>query len=203
VFKFYFQAWILLSLAAAFAASVLISDRWISPLYGIGIIIVIGLGLVYPAFGLPHKTDNFRFARPEQRTLDGAAYLAASKPDDYRAIQFMQQLEPGVVAEAVGGSYTEYARISTFTGMPAVLNWPGHEGQWRDYALQGSREGDIETLYTTNDWFTAREIIDRYHIRYIYVGDLERTTYPVNEEKFGRYLKPIFQEGSVTVYEVP
>ncbi|MGB8984169.1 MAG: DUF2298 domain-containing protein [Anaerolineales bacterium] len=203
VFKFYFQAWILLSLAAAFGAAVTISDRRISPLYGIGIITVIGLGLVYPAFSLPHKTDNFRFARPEQRTLDGAAYLAGSKPDDYRAIQFMQQLDPGVVAEAVGGSYTEYGRVSTFTGLPAVLNWPGHEGQWRDYALQGSREGDIETLYTTNNWFTAREIIDRYQIRYIYVGDLERTTYPVNEEKFGRYLKPVFQEGSVTIYEVP
>ena len=171
-------------------------------LYAAVIVIVIGAGLVYPIFSLPNKTDDFKFAHPEQRTLDGAAYLANSMPDDYQAIQFMQQLEPGVVVEAVGDSYTEYARISTFTGMPTVLNWPNHEGQWRDSALQGSRKQDIETLYTTNDWVTTQDIINRYDIRYIYVGNLERTIYRVNEEKFNRFLKPIFQQGSVTIYEV-
>jgi uncharacterized membrane protein len=140
---------------------------------------------------------------PEQRTLNGEAYLVNSMPDDYQAIQFMQALEPGVVAEAVGGQYSEYARISTFTGLPAVLGWPGHEGQWRDTSLQGSRKDDIQTLYTSPDWATTQDIINRYHIRYIVVGNLERTTYQVNEEKFNKFLKPIFQQGSITVYEVP
>jgi len=84
-----------------------------------------------------------------------------------------------------------------------VLGWGNHEGQWRDQALQGSREADIETLYSINDWGTTQEIIDRYDIRYVYVGSLERNTYRVNEEKFNRFLKPVFQQGSVTVYEVP
>ena len=124
-------------------------------------------------------------------------------PDDYQAIQFMKQLDEGVVAEAVGGQYSEFARISTFTGLPTVLGWPGHEGQWRDQALQGSREQDIETLYSTPDWVTAQDIINRYHIQYVVVGNLERTAYRVNEDKFNRFLKPIFQQGSVTVYEAP
>jgi uncharacterized membrane protein len=124
-------------------------------------------------------------------------------PDDYQAFQFMQGLDPGVVAEAVGGQYSEFARVSTFTGMPTVLGWPGHEGQWRDDALQGSRQDDIATLYATDDWNVAREIIDRYDIRYVYVGNLERTTYPVNEEKFNLFSKPIYQLGNVTIYEVP
>jgi uncharacterized membrane protein len=141
--------------------------------------------------------------RPEQRTLDGAAYLANMMPDDYQAIQFMQQLDPGVVAETAGGGYSEHARVATFTGMPNVLGWDNHESQWRDFALQGTRKADIEMLYTTNDWTAAQEIIDRYNIRYIYVGNLERNTYNVNQEKFDRFLKPIFQQGSVTVYEVP
>jgi uncharacterized membrane protein len=152
---------------------------------------------------LPSKTDDFKFAHPEQRTLDGAAYLANTMPDDYQAIQFLQQLGPGVVAEAVGGQYSEYARVSTFSGFPTVLGWPGHEGQWRDHALQGSREQDIETLYTTNDWVVTQEIINRYDIRYIYVGNLERSTYQVNEEKFNSFLKPVYQQGSVTIYEAP
>jgi uncharacterized membrane protein len=37
----------------------------------------------------------------------------------------------------------------------------------------------------------------------VFVGSLERTSYRVNEEKFNSTLKPVFQQGSVTVYEVP
>jgi len=115
----------------------------------------------------------------------------------------MKTLESGVVAEAVGGQYSEYARVSTFTGMPAVLGWPGHEGQWRKAYLQGTRQQDIQTLYTTTDWQTAQEIINSYGIRYVYVGPLERSTYPVNEEKFDHFLKRIYQQGNVAIYEVP
>jgi YYY domain-containing protein len=206
VFKFYYQAWILLSLAAAFTVAVMLSEArgFASALYRTVIVIVIGAGLAYPVFSLPSKTDNFKADHPEQRTLNGEAYLANSMPDDYQAIQFMKQLDQGVVAESVKDSYSEYARISTFTGLPSVLGWSNHEGQWRDLALQGSRKDDLQTLYSTPDWATTQEIIDRYNIRYIVVGNLERTTYPqLNEEKFSRFLKPIFQKGSITVYEVP
>jgi YYY domain-containing protein len=205
VFKFYYQAWILLSLAAAFGVAVMLSRLRgaASALYSIFIILVIGLGLFYPVFSIPSKTDNFKANNPSQRTLDGSAYLPNFMLEDTLAINFLQGLEPGVVAEAVGGQYSEYARVATFTGMPTVLGWPGHEGQWRDNALQGTRQDDIQTLYTTPDWSTAREIIQRYNIRYVYVGNLERSTYPVNEEKFTLFLKPVYQQGSVTIYEVP
>jgi uncharacterized membrane protein len=205
VFKFYYQAWILLSIAAAFTVVVLLAELrgLASILYTSLMIVVIALGLVYPVFSLPNKTDNFKAKAPEQRTLDGSAYLASFLPEDYQAFTFMKTLEPGVVAEAVGGQYSEYARVSTFTGMPAVLGWPGHESQWRNASLQGTRQQDIQTLYTTTDWQTAHEIINRYNIRYVYVGPLERSTYPVNEEKFDRFLKRIYQQGNVAIYEVP
>ena len=205
VFKFYYQAWILLSLAAAFAVAVLLSELrgLASTLYLIIIVLVISLGLFYPVFSIPSKTDNFKAKNPEQRTLDGAAYLANTMPDDYQAFQFMEQLDAGVVAEAVGGQYSEFARVSTYTGMPSVLGWPGHEGQWRDQSLQGSRQDDIATLYSTPDWVIAQEIINRYSIRYVYIGNLERTTYHVNEEKFNLFLKPVYKQGNVIIYEVP
>jgi YYY domain-containing protein len=205
VFKFYYQAWILLSLAAAYGAAVLLSRLRgaASTVYSVFIILVIGFGLFYPVFSIPSKTDNFKTNNPSQRTLDGSAYLPSFMPEDDQAITFLQALEPGVVAEAVGGQYSEYARVATFTGMPTVLGWPGHEGQWRDNALQGTRRDDIQTLYTTPDWSTAWEIIQRYNIRYVYVGTLERSSYPVNEEKFNLFLKPIYQQGNVTIYEVP
>ena len=207
VFKFYYQAWEFLSLAAAFGAAILFSELRgkAAALYTLVMVPVILMGLAYPVFALPNKTDNFKAEHPDQRTLDGAAYLANFMPDDYQAIQFMKGLDQGVVAEAASdrGNYTEYARIATFTGMPDVLGWPGHEGQWRDQSLQGTRMQDLDTLYATPDWNSAQDVINRYHIRYVVVGNLERSTYRVNEEKFNRFLKPIFQQGSITVYEVP
>jgi uncharacterized membrane protein len=108
------------------------------------------------------------------------------------------------VAEAVGGQYSGYARVSTLSGQSTVLGWPGHEGQWRGgYEEVGSRESDIRTLYETPDWGTALEIIQRYDIRYIYVGGLEWSTYSLVVEKFEQNLSPGFQQGNVTVYVVP
>ena len=108
------------------------------------------------------------------------------------------------MAEAVGGSYSGYARIATHSGVPTVIGWPWHEFQWRgSWDAHGSREADIKTLYETTDWETARAILDRYHITYIIVGGIERTTYQVNEAKFQRNLVVIFQAGSTIIYGVP
>jgi uncharacterized membrane protein len=81
------------------------------------------------------------------------------------------------VLEAVGEDYSAFghARISTFTGRPTVLGWAGHEVQW-DHD-PGDREADVRELYTTRDLATARGLIDRYRVRFVVVGPIERTTY--------------------------
>ena len=206
VFKFYYQAWILLSLAAAFGAAALLRSLrgpadWA---WRITLSLVLIMGLTYPALSLPNKTENFdpTFGR----TLDGAAHLDQENPDDAAAIRFLQDMPLGVVAEASipGGSYTHYGRISTHTGLPTILGWSGHEGQWRgSYEPQGTRLTDIETLYTTSDWIEASGVIQRYDIRYVVVGSLEKNTYSVKEEKFQRFLELIFQAGETAVYQVP
>ena len=129
----------------------------------------------------------------------------ARNPDEAAAILWLRSAPDGVIVEAsrLLMRIPAYGRISIYTGLPAVIGWGNHEGQWRDQALQGSRVQDIETLYSTPDWATTQEIINRYNIRYIFVGDLERSTYRVSEDKFNRFLKPVFQQGNVTVYEVP
>lgn len=203
IFKFYYQAWIVLSLAAAYGIAVLLQTmrgRWDIP-FRLVLIIVLGVGLTYPVLSLLNKTNNFK--PPFGYTLDDFDRVQRENPDEAAAINWLRSAPDGVVAEAVGGAYSNYARISIYTGLPTVLGWGNHEGQWRDQSLQGSRQNEIETLYTTNDWVTTQSIIDRYDIRYIYIGNLERSTYNVNEEKFNRFLKPVFQQGNVTVYEVP
>jgi len=217
VFKFYYQAWIVLSIASAYGIIVLLrpfdygSQSAFDPslrvhgmaniAFRIIFVLVLIVGLTYPALGLFNKTNNFKplFGY----TLDDFQRVQRENPDEAAGITWLKSAPDGVVAEAVGGAYSDYARISIYTGLPTVLGWGNHEGQWRDQALQGSRQQDIETLYTSNDWITTQDIINRYHIRYIFVGNLERTTYHVNEEKFNRFLKPAFQQGNVTIYEVP
>jgi uncharacterized membrane protein len=165
------------------------------------VVLVVIVGLAYPVFGYITKTNGFN--PPFEYTLDDFDRVQRENPDEAAAMLWLRSAPDGVIAEAVGGAYSAYARVSIYTGLPTVLGWGNHEGQWRDYALQGSRAQDIEALYTSPDWITAQAIIERYDIRYIYIGNLERSTYRVNEEKFNLFLKPVFQQGIVTIYAVP
>ncbi|WKZ46520.1 MAG: DUF2298 domain-containing protein [Anaerolineales bacterium] len=203
IFKFYYQAWILLSLAAAFGTAVLFMNlRGASKtIFNIVFAVVLIVGLTYPTFGIFNKTNNFN--PPYGLLLDDFDRVEIETPDEAAAILWLRSAPDGVVAEAVGGAYSSYARIANYTGLPTVLGWDNHEGQWRDGLLIGNRRQDIEILYTTPDTFTAQEIVARYNIRYIYIGDLERSTYPVEEGKFNSLYKMVFQQGNVTIYEAP
>jgi len=200
VFKFYYQAWMLWSLAAGFAAVVVLKrGYWIAK---ITVILFIMMGLMYPLLAFPAKTNDFQ--PTTGYTLDAGAYLAGQQPDEAAAIQWLSDAPDGVVAEAIGGQYSGYARVSTLSGQPAVLGWPGHEGQWRGgYTEVANREPDIRALYETPDWDTALEIIRRYDIDFVYIGTLELSTYALNQEKFDQYLEMGFQQGNVRVYLVP
>jgi YYY domain-containing protein len=207
IFKFYYQTWLLWSLAAAFGAAVLLQNlrgvrEWV---FRIGFSLLLLASLVYPALSIVTKTNNFN--PPYGWTLDDFTRIQHENPDEAAAITWLKSAPEGVVAEAVGpfgGSYTGYARISEYTGLPAVLGWGGHESQWRGgSAEQGTRENDIMTLYATPKWQPALDILRQYDIRYVYIGGLERSSYTVQEDKFQRNLIQVFQQGNVTIYEIP
>jgi YYY domain-containing protein len=203
VFKFYYQAWALWSLAAAFGFVLLTRElRGLKlRLFTAAMLVMLLVGLTYPILSLPNKTDNFNIANPERRTLDGAAYLETNNPDDYAAIQWLSHAQSGVVAEAVGGSYSDFARISTHSGQPTVLGWTGHESQWRGgFTEMGTRQDDIATLYTTSNWLDADAIMQRYGIQYIYIGHLERANYRIDELKFSANLSEVYRQGQVVIY---
>ncbi len=198
VFKFYYQAWMLWSLAAAFAAVIILRKSGI-----IGRVIIISmivLGLIFPIFAFPDKTNGFRPSTGY--TLDAGAYLIRTQPNEAAAISWLSDAPIGVVAEAVGGQYTGFARVSTHSGQPAVLGWPGHQGQWRGgYDEVGSRETDIRILYETGSWQATLEIIQLYDIRYIYIGSLEMNSYVVSQGKFEQNLGLAFEQGGVRIYD--
>ena len=79
--------------------------------------------------------------------------------------------------ESVGDDYSAFghARISTFTGLPTVLGWPGHELQWGHDAGRGA--ADVARMYERRRGRRARTLLRRYGVRYVVVGPLERTDY--------------------------
>jgi YYY domain-containing protein len=204
VFKFYYQAWMLGSLAASFGLAVLLVElRGLAGRLAVSaLVLVTALGLFYPALALPDKTSDFN--PPNGHTLDASAHLDAYSADDAQAIRWLLAAQPGVVAEAIGGSYSEFARVATYSGLPTVLGWEWHEIQWRGTAdKQAGRNEDIRTLYETPNWEQAKQVLERYNIKYVYVGALERRAYKVNEEKFTSFLTQVYNQGQVVIYEVP
>jgi len=212
VFKFYYQAWVVWSLASAFGVWwVLRQAKPVGQVLLAGLTaVVIALGLLYPLLATTTITDNWQGTTRDAdnqpfATLDGMAYMQRVRASDYDAIKFLNATVVGrpVIVEAVGGSYTEYARVSVHTGLPAVLGWPFHELQWRGTGDSfAGREEDIRQLYTSNDWALTAPILDKYHIRYVYIGSMELSLYePVAFEKFDRNLTKIYENNGVIIYE--
>jgi uncharacterized membrane protein len=206
IFKFYFQAWMFWGLAAAYASAVLLGrkSRPILKWIFLGVfLITVAVGLFYPIMAVQTRIKDFKVNPENTLQLDGTAFYFEYHPDDKAAVEWLREAPQGTLVEAVGGSYSGYARISTYSGQPSLLGWPGHEEQWRGGRFEiGSRREDIDRLYSASSWVEVQEILKRYGIRYVYVGSLERSTYNVEEGKFMRFLKPVFQQGSVTIYEM-
>jgi YYY domain-containing protein len=203
VFKFYFQAWVLLALAAAYGA-----PRVAGRLRGAGglvwraalVLLVLG-GLVYPALAIPNKAGDFH----GPPTLDGMAWLESAYPDDYAAIRWLQANAPdgAVILEAPGKSYSYLSRVSALTGLPTVVGWDFHECQWRGTCDEAARRAqDVEILYNSTDPTQTLTLLDKYAITYVYVGSLERERYnPSGLGKFERLMDPVLRQGEVAIYQ--
>jgi uncharacterized membrane protein len=180
-------------------------DKGLRGAFLVGFWVLFAMGMVYPLLGNISRAGNFNH-RP---TLDGTAYLAEGQADDYAAIQWLNENVQGapVILETPGkggSSYVYEGRVSALTGLPTLLGWAGHEGQWRgSYEIQSAREPDIDVLYNTLDIPTALTLLDKYDISYVYVGPLERTEYdPRGLDKFQRFMDIVYQNEGVTIYKV-
>lgn len=219
IFKFYYQAWILFSIAGAYAVYTLVADdrlpipsSVLRPAYSVVAILVLGTGLFYPLAATYHRTmiETGRQGSLDTNplTLDGVRTFASAS--DLEAIACLNQLAPGddwVAVEAIGPAYrAEYGRVAALTGIPILLGWVNHEGQWRGptySAAAGSREADVERLYTDPRWEVAQGIINTYGIDYIFYGESERRDYGLDGEiKFQENLEPVCERGSSLFYRV-
>jgi len=170
---------------------------------------------LYPRTGLePPAAGRVGFPRtllPRLRidpTLDGLAWMRERLPDECEAVEWLRRSVGGqpVIAEATLEDYRyEYARISSNTGLPAVLGWWSHVDQ-RGYPFRDIRRNDVSALYRSDDPEEIRTLAAKYGIDYVCVGATERRAYtPAQLAKFDRMpglFRPAFRNKTVTVYRL-
>lgn len=177
---------------------------------------------IYPIFSVRSYFDSLR----TYYGLDGMGWLIRDYPDDYAAIEWLNENESSnskqssptsprlrgatmtglpVIVEADGDSYTDYARFSAFTGLPTIIGWPVHEWLWRgSYDVVAPRREEVREIYESQNLGLTKSILDKYHVRFIMVGTLERQKYATSleEGKFKELGKIVFRFGRTTIYEV-
>jgi uncharacterized membrane protein len=109
----------------------------------------------------------------------GLGWMAPGEPA--AAAWLRQQPQGSVLIEGVGDAYSDAARMSSASGVPAVLGWENHEGVWRGGNIgdeTGRRKAQIDQLYKSGDPREVRRIAQSLGANFIVVGSVERRLYP-------------------------
>jgi YYY domain-containing protein len=165
VFKAYIQAWILL----AIALPVLLRVGFRQPALRWGVLVVVVV------LALPHPVGLIvQQFKAESWSIDGMAWMA---PGDRAIVEALREEPAGtMMIEAVGGAYTNYARLSSASGVPAYLGWANHEGVWRGSEIHGetARRGElVSRLYSSFDRAEVQRLAREAGIHLVAIGSLE------------------------------
>ena len=205
IFKFYYEVWLFLAIAGAYGVAQ-ISPRLRHPSLHFGWIGGVGLlcaaASLYPVASFYTKANELK----PKWTLDGSAFLSGVAPGDLRAIDWLngRVRSDVVVAEATGDEYSQFGRVSTYTGLASILGWAGHELQWRGvWKEQPKRIADLTALYTATDESTIKNLLAQYNVSYVVVGGLERQKYGNRDYSvFQKLGKVVFDQDGTTLYYV-
>lgn len=212
-------------------SSLLVQQRWaVIGLFVSGLVIL--ASAAYPLLATKPRLE-LRFPNhPPVGTLNGLAWMDdASLPlenggrlefdEDRAAIEWLNSHVDGspVIAEASIGPYRcNGSRISIHTGLPTIIGWERHQTQQRYVDGLSERVQDVKTLYASTDPTEKRDILRRYDVRYVIVGQLERAYPQISgndclatnpdvgiaafESMVGTTLEVAFQRGSTIIYRV-
>ena len=225
IFKFYLQAWTLLSVSGGAVFAWILADihtwlpRWRNRWQVVLVILFTGAAL-YTVTATTAKVND-RVNADAPHTLDGMTYMAHAEywdiavmdlSQDYRAIRWMQDNVEGspVIVEGNCPEYRWCSRFTIYTGLPGVVGWNWHQRQQRALVppnLITDRIEEISEFYTTPNIHTARAFLEKYDVRYIVVGQLEQNYYPgdglLKFEEYNNMLwRMVYQDSETAIYEV-
>lgn len=215
-FKLYLEAWLVFAVGTA---AVLFSSpgtrgsisTWSAPARAAAALLLMAslFTTVTAGHGAMTSTRPTLPETPTGPTLDGLRYLEADRPGEALAVRWLWRAVEGtpVILEAQGPSYQSFGRISMLTGLPTVLGWDYHVSQrGNPQAEIEARKRDVRTIYSSGKLATVERLLRRYHVAYVYVGWLERKTYPaVGLRLFDEALElfePAYENRDSKVYRV-
>jgi len=182
--------------AGALNATLVQTPRYVFAGFAVAFLV---LALVYPYFGTRARIRDR--LNPAQGTgNDGLAFLDKAGPyvnkdpntglggqhnlqytrDGINWIRANVKGSPTTI-EAIGPSYRSLgSRVSIYTGLPTVSGWGFHQSQQRVKfaASVETRQRDVNEFYSTEDVDRAREILRKYDVEWVIVGDEEQFNYP-------------------------
>ncbi len=227
VFKLYLQVWVLLALASAYlawrifrtgVAEKAMSVPW-GRAWGWALALLVLAAAVYPVLGTQARLKTRFDVLP--LTLDGMDYMRTAEYNDpngtidlsadYEGIRWLQANVQGspVVLEGLTPNYRWGGRISVYTGLPAVVGWRWHQEQqrWGYRWAVGERARDVDRIYATPDAAEAVELMRKYNVEYVYLGQLERLYYPDHGlAKFDADMAPsleqVYRTDQVRIYRL-
>jgi uncharacterized membrane protein len=79
-----------------------------------------------------------------------------------------------------------------------------HEWLWRGgYESVGKRAAEVAEIYQSEDLMKTKELLNKYKVKYILVGEMEKVKYPqINMIKIASLGREAFAFGGTKVYEV-
>ena len=226
IFKFYMQAWLLLAVSAgaALAWTVPAFFRWLPGwrvFWQTAVIFLIAGAAAFTITATAGKIRD-RWIVEAPRSLDSMTFMNYAHYDDYgqrldlsedyRAIRWMQDNIQGSPVIAEASNCIEYHwcnRFTVYTGLPGVVGWNWHQRQQRVFTSTWveARVSEVGSFYNAVDEEFTNAFLERYDVRYIVVGQLERAAYAAEgiakfERLNGRYWQEVYRDGNTVIYEV-
>jgi len=206
MFKLGYQVFMMMSILSGYTIVQIARTKrtWIKYVFLAGVAPMVFLVSIYPQFGVRAYFEDLK----TYRGLYGLNWMKDRLPDDLAAVNWLNENIPDsrqpVIVEAAGDSYTDYERVSAFTGLPTVAGWAVHEWLWRgSYDPIGGRIEEVRQLYEAIDEYQVKTVLNKYNVEYLIIGNLERQKYPsMNEEIIRKTATPVFTSGTTTVYKV-
>ncbi len=205
MFKLTYQAFIMMGILLGVTLGKLLDyDRkiklwWRLPVLMILVSIFIGT-MVFPLKAFPTYYGSFA----KYYGLDGEAWMLEKLPENFGAVQYLEANKDGKnMVEAVGDSYTLLNAVSAFSGVPTVQGWRVHEWLWRGgYDVVAAREAEVRDVYQGESLGKASETLTKYNIGWVLVGQDEKITYSVNEEKLWQLGEMVWSMGDTYLLKV-
>lgn len=203
VFKMYLQNWVIWGICAGYIVFNLRDFFNSKKAWGIAAIALILMVSIYPVFATIGKSGSFNGV-PE---LDGMAYVKKEHPQDYQATLWFRNItgQP-VILQAPGELYTWNTAITTFTGLPTVIGWAGHELNWRfpKRSEIDTRWSDVDKIYTSGDIVEVDRLLRKYNVSYVYFGEAETKRFrnPGLFERHSEVFNKVFEYGDVQVFKL-